>query len=71
MTFVEPKINKLLDAGTTRHITLTIPEPLVIIKEPRSVTSQSTISAAYKIGWLTVYGIKKHKKKITCQNLGQ
>jgi hypothetical protein len=68
MASIEPKISKLGDAGTTRHITLTIIETLEIVRKPGSATSQSVIMAAYKIELLTSYGIKKHKEKITCKN---
>jgi len=34
-------------------------------------TCQSVIMGAYKIGLLTVDGIRTHKKKITCKKLGQ
>jgi hypothetical protein len=71
MVSKEPKINKQAVAGTTRHITFTIPETLEIIRKPGTATSQSVILAAYKIGLLTIYGIKKHKEKITCKNFGQ
>jgi len=46
----EFKICKQAVAGTTRHITLTIPGTLEIITKPGSATSQSDISASYKIG---------------------
>jgi hypothetical protein len=67
----EPKASKRGAAGTIRDITLTIPETLEIIRKPGSATSQSFIMAAYDTGFLTNYGIRKHKKKITCKNLGQ
>ena len=51
--------------------TLTIPETLEIIRKPGNATSQSVIMAAYNTGVLNIYGIKKHKEKITCKNLGQ
>ena len=51
--------------------TLTNPETLEIIRKPRNATSQSVIMAAYNTGVLNIYGIKKHKEKITCKNLGQ
>jgi hypothetical protein len=35
------KICNQADAGTTRHITLTIPDTLQIIRKPGSATSQS------------------------------
>jgi len=66
-----PKINKQTAAGKTGHILLTILQKLHIIRKPGIATSQSIIMAAYKTGLLTIYGIKKHKKKITCKNLGQ
>ena len=71
MASTEPIISKQGAAGTIRDRTLTIPETLQIIRKPGSVTSQSIIMAAYDTGFLTNYGIKKHKKKITCKNLGQ
>jgi len=57
----EPEISKQAAAGTTRHITFTIPETLEIIRKLGNATSQSVIMAAYKIGLLTIYGIKKQK----------
>jgi len=36
----EPKISTQTDAGTTRHITLTIPETFEIIMKPGSATCQ-------------------------------
>jgi hypothetical protein len=62
----EPKISNQGAAGTTRHITFTIPETLDIIRKPGNSTSQNVIMAAHKIGFLNIYGIKKQKKKITC-----
>jgi len=59
MASKEPRISIQTVAGTTRHITLTILETLGIIWK------------AYNTGLLTIYGIKKHKKQITCNNLGQ
>ena len=55
----EPKISKQTGAGTTRHITFTIPETLEIIMKPGSATFQSVIMAAYEIGLLAICGIKK------------
>jgi len=66
----EPKISKQVVAGTTTDITLPIPETQGV-RKPGSATSRSIIMAAYNIGLLTTYGIKKHKEKITCKNLGQ
>jgi hypothetical protein len=44
------------------HTTLfTVTETLEIIRKPGNATSQSVIMAAYKIGLLTVCGIKKHE----------
>jgi hypothetical protein len=65
----EPKISKQAAAGITRNITF--PETTEIIRKPGNATSQSVIMAAYKIGLLTIYGIKKHKGKITYKNLVQ
>jgi hypothetical protein len=45
-----------------RGIPLTIPETFPIFKKPGNATCQSMIMAAYKIGLLTIYGIKKHMK---------
>ena len=55
MASTEWKISKLGAAGT-------IPETLEIIRKPGSATSQSVIMEAYKIGLLTIRGIRKHKK---------
>jgi len=52
-------MTKQAATGTTRHITLTIPETLQTIRKPGNATSQSVIMAAYKIGLLTIYGTKK------------
>jgi len=54
-----PKISKQTAAGTTRHITITIPETLEIIMKPGSATFQSVNMAAYEIGLLAICGIKK------------
>jgi hypothetical protein len=59
----ESKICKQAAAGTTRHITLTIPETIEIIRKPGSATSQNSIMAAYNTGCLTNYDIRKHNKK--------
>jgi hypothetical protein len=48
--------------STTRDITFTTPETLEIFRKPGNATSHSVIMAAYKIGLLTIYGIKKNKK---------
>jgi len=41
-------------AGTTRHITFTIPKTLEIIRKPGSATCQSVIMAAYNNGLWTI-----------------
>jgi hypothetical protein len=69
MPSIEPKICKLQATGTTRDITLTIPETLEIIRKPGSATSQSVIMAVHKIGLLTIYGIQKHKKRSCLTNV--
>ena len=61
----ESKISKQVATGTTRHITLKIPETLEIIRKPGNAICQSIIMEAYKIGSLIIYGIKKQKTKIT------
>jgi phosphohistidine swiveling domain-containing protein len=66
----ESKISKQAAASTTRDIRFTIPETLEIIRKPQSATSYSVIIAVNTIGLFTIYGIKKHKDKITCKNLG-
>jgi hypothetical protein len=70
MASKEQTVSKETVAGTTRNITLIITETLEIIIKPRNATSQ-VIMAAYKTGFLTIYGIKKQEDKITCKNLGQ
>jgi hypothetical protein len=50
MALKESKIYKQAVDGTTRHITLTIPDTRQIIRKPGSATSQSDITATYKIG---------------------
>jgi hypothetical protein len=42
----EPKISKQAAAGTTRDITLTIPETLEINRKPGNATCQTVIMAA-------------------------
>jgi hypothetical protein len=64
MAHKRPKIYKQKVAGTTRDITSTIPETLEIIMKPGNATSQRVIMAAYNRGLLTIYGMKKHKKKL-------
>jgi hypothetical protein len=54
MASKEPKISKQTAAGTTRHITLTIPETLETIRKHGSATKQSVTMAAYKTGLSTV-----------------
>jgi hypothetical protein len=49
----QPKISKQAAAGTTRDVTLTIPEILKIIRKPGNATSQSVIMATSNIGLLT------------------
>jgi hypothetical protein len=71
MASKEPKISKQAVAGKTRDITLTITETLEIIWKPGCATNQSIIMVAYNIALLTTYGIKKHRQRITCKNLGQ
>jgi hypothetical protein len=62
--FPRHQINKPGAAVTTRDITLKIPETLEIFRKPGNATSQSVIMAAFKIGLLTIYGTKKHNKKL-------
>jgi len=50
MDLNESKLSYQADAGTTRDITLTIPDTLEIIRKPGSTTNQSVIRAPYKIG---------------------
>jgi hypothetical protein len=45
----ESKIHKQGVSGTTRHVTLKIPDILEIIRKPGSSTSQSVIKTPYKI----------------------
>jgi len=44
------KICKRAVVGSTRHITLTIPDTLEILMKPGSATSQTAIIATYKSG---------------------
>jgi hypothetical protein len=67
----EQKICEQAAAVKTSHITFTNSEELEIIREPGNATCQTVNMATYKIGLLTIYGIKKHKEKITCKKLGQ
>jgi hypothetical protein len=71
MASTECKISKLGAAVITRDITLTIPGKCEIFRKPGSATSHSVIMAAKNTGLLTVYGVKKHKKKITIKNFVQ
>jgi hypothetical protein len=64
MTPKQLKISKQAAAGTTTDVTLTITETLEIIRKPGSATSQNVIMAAHKFELLTIYGTKKHKKKL-------
>jgi hypothetical protein len=69
MASKEPKISKQAVTGTTRDITLIIPETSEIIRKSCNARSQGVTMAAYKIGLLATYGIKKHKEKITCNKI--
>jgi hypothetical protein len=60
----EPKISKQATVGTTRDITLTIPQTLDIIRKLGNATCQSVIIAAYKSGLLIMYGTKRHKENL-------
>jgi len=71
MASAEPTISKRRAAGTIRYTALTIPQTLQIIRKLGSDPRKSIIMVAGDNGFLTKYGIKKHKKKITCRNLGQ
>jgi hypothetical protein len=62
MGSIEHKIGKPGAAGTTMDITLTIPETVEIIRESGTTTSQRMIMAAYKTGFLNIWGVKKHEK---------
>ena len=61
MAPTELKISKDTATGTTTDILFTVPETLEIIRKLGNSTSQSVIMAVYKIGLLTVCGIKKHE----------
>jgi hypothetical protein len=68
MASIATKINKQSVSGTTRRTALTIPETIDIIKKPGNATSQHVITAAYKTGLWTIYGIKKDNENMTCNN---
>jgi hypothetical protein len=63
------KISRQAAAGRTRHAKLTIPDTLEIIMKPGNAIRQSVIMTAYEIGLLAIYGVKKHKEKITSKKL--
>jgi hypothetical protein len=69
------KIGKQAATGLKSHLKFTVLRTIEIIsRDTRNnktgrATSQSVITIAHTIGLLTIYGIKKHKKKITCNNL--
>jgi hypothetical protein len=65
------KICKLGTAGTTMDKTLTIPDTLEIIRKPGNATRKSVIMAPHNTGVFNIYGINKHKEKITYKNLRQ
>jgi len=60
----QQKISKQAVAVKTRHITFTISEKLETIRKPGNITCQIVIMAAYKIGLMTIYVIKKQKKNL-------
>jgi len=66
----ESKTRTQAAAGITRHITFTIPETIEIIRKLGSAACPCVIMAEYKIGLLTIYGMKKHMEKITRKELG-
>jgi len=61
MAPLEPKISTAVATVTTSDILFTVPETLEIIRKLGNATSQTVIMAVYKIGLLTVCGIKKHE----------
>jgi len=67
----ESKTCKQSAASITRHITFIIPDTLEIIRKPENSTCRIVIVAAYKIGLLTIYGIKETEEKVTRKKLGQ
>jgi hypothetical protein len=64
------KICKQAAAVKTSNITFTIPEKIEIIRKPGNVTCQTVIMAAYKLGLLTIYNIKKQREKPIRKTLG-
>jgi len=71
MASTECKISKIGVAAITRDITLTILGKHEIFRKPGSATSQRVYTPALNTGLLTIYGIKKHKNKITCKIIVQ
>jgi hypothetical protein len=60
MAPTEPKISKEAATVTTTDIPFTVAETLQIIKKPGNATSQCHYGC-FKIGFLTIYGLKKHQ----------
>jgi len=67
----QQKKRKQAAAVKTSHITFAFQETLEIIRKPGNVTSQTVVMAAYEIGLLTIYDIKKQKEISTYNTLGQ
>jgi len=51
-------------AGKRKHVTLTIPQKLEIIRRLESGESRSVVMAAYNIGSSTIYDIRKQKDQL-------
>jgi hypothetical protein len=55
---METKDRLVMSLVKTREITLTIPQTPEINRKPQSATCHSVTMTAYKIGFLTIYGIR-------------
>jgi hypothetical protein len=59
-----PKMSDQNTAGKRRHVTLTIPQRLEIIRWLEGDESRRAVTASYNIGWSTIYIISKQNDQL-------
>jgi hypothetical protein len=63
MALKGPKISTQGTAGKSKHVTLTIPQKLEIIRRPECGKSQREVTASYNTGSSTTCDIKRRRVK--------
>jgi hypothetical protein len=64
MTSNHSKMSSHSTAGKTKHVPLTLPQKLEIIRRPESDKSRSVVQAAYNIAFSTIYDMKTQKYQL-------